>query len=91
MCNKNPLKFQGFKNCLEAAETECKINNSEGNSDVDSLKKDFKKLIKYNKLILKIQQRNRSEKHNVFIEDIIKMPLSSNWFNKNIWIWKVKI
>ena len=91
MCNKNPLKFQGFKNCLEAAETECKINNSEENSDVDSLKKDFKKIIKYNKLILKIQQRNRSEKHNVFTEGIIKMPLSSNSFKKNIWIWKVKI
>ena len=41
MCNKTPLKFQDFKNCLEAAETECKINNSEENSDVDSLKKDF--------------------------------------------------
>ena len=35
--------------------------------DVDSLEKDQKELIKNNKLILKKQQRFRSEKHNAFL------------------------
>ena len=42
--------------------------------DVDS-RKEF---IKNNKLILKTQQRFRSEKHNVFTEEINKIALSSN-------------
>ena len=37
---------------------------------VDSLKKDQKEFIKNNKLILKTQQRFRSEKRNVFTEKI---------------------
>ena len=45
---------------------------------VDSLKKDQKEFIKNNKLILKTQQRFRSEKHNVFTKEINKIALSSN-------------
>ena len=43
--------------------------------DVDS----FKEIIKYNKLILKIRQRFKSERHNIFTEDINKITLSSNY------------
>ena len=51
---KRELKFQDYKNCLEAAQTENKINHLEKNkTDVDSLKE----FIKSNKLILKTQQK----------------------------------
>ena len=45
--------------------------------DVDSLKEDQKELLKNNKLILKTQQRFKSERHNVFTEEINKISLSS--------------
>ena len=45
---------------------------------MDNLKEDHKEFIKSKKLILKIQQRFRSEKHNVFTEEINKIALSSN-------------
>ena len=32
----------------------------------------FKEIIKYNKLMLKTQQRFKSERHNVFTEEINK-------------------
>ena len=35
-------------------------------------------LIKYNKLILKSKQRFTSDKHNVFTEEVKKIPLSAN-------------
>ena len=37
-----------------------------------------KKFIKNNKLILKAKQRFKSERRSVFIEEIIKIALSSN-------------
>ena len=42
-------------------------------SDVDSLDE----FIKNNKLILKTQQRFKSERHNIFTEEINKIALSS--------------
>ena len=70
MWNKN-LQFQDYGNCLEAAQVENKTNHLEKNKiDVDSLKEDLKEFIKNNKLILKTQQWFRSEKHNVFTEEI---------------------
>ena len=47
-------------------------------SDVDTLNGDKKEFIKNNKLILKTNQRFRSEKHNVYTEEINKVVLSSN-------------
>ena len=48
------LKFQDYKNCLEAAQTENKIIHLEKNKiDVDSLEEDKKEFIRNNKLILK--------------------------------------
>ena len=41
--------------------------------NVDSLKEDQKEFIKDNKLILKSQQRLKSQKHNVFTEEINKI------------------
>ena len=42
------------------------------------LKKVIKNLLKNNKLILKAQQRFKSERHNVFTEEIDKIALGSN-------------
>ena len=70
---KRKLKFHNYKNCLEAAKIENKISHLEKNKiDVDSLKE----FIKDNKLILKAQQRVKSEKHNVFTEEINKIALN---------------
>ena len=45
---KRKLKFQDYKNCLEAAQTENKTNYLEKN--VDSLKEDKKKIHKKQKI-----------------------------------------
>ena len=76
---KRKLNFQDYKNCLEVAQIENKISHLKKKTIyVDSLKEDQKELIKKKKLILKTQQRFRSEKHNVFTEEINKIILSSN-------------
>ena len=76
---KTKLKFQDYKNCLEAAQIENKINHLEKTkTDVDSLKEDPKGFIKNNKLILKTQQILESERCIVFTEEINKIALSSN-------------
>ena len=43
--------------------------------DVDRLRENYKEFIKNNKLIIKSQQRFRSEKHDVFTEEINKIRL----------------
>ena len=63
------LKSEDYKNCLEAVQIENKINHLEKNKiDLDSLKNDHKEFIKNSKLILKTQERFRSENHNDFTE-----------------------
>ena len=42
------------------------------------IKDDQKDFVKYKKLILKTQQRFKSERNNVFTEEINKIGLSSN-------------
>ena len=46
--------------------------------NINSLKKSHKKFARNNKSILKKQQRFKSERHNVFTEEINKTALSSN-------------
>ena len=76
---KRNLKFKDSKNALKTGQIENKINHLEKNKiDVDSLKEDQKEFIKNRKLILKTQQRFRSEKHIVFTEEINEIALSSN-------------
>ena len=73
------VKFQDYKSCLEAAQFENKINHLvKKKIDVDSLKGDQKEIIENNKLILKTQQRFKSERHNVFAEETSEIALSSN-------------
>ena len=75
---KGNLKFRDYKKSFKASQIENKINYLEKEKiDVDCLKEDKKVFLK-NKLILKTQQRFKSEKHNVFTEVIKKIALSSN-------------
>ena len=76
---KRKLKFENYKNCLEATKHENNINYLEKNElNIDSIKKGHKEFIKNNKLISKTQQRFKSERHNVSTEEINKIALSSN-------------
>ena len=76
---KRKLKFENYKNCLEATQPDNKINYLEKNEiNVYNLKKDHKKFIKSNKLLIKTQQRFKNEKRNVFTETTNKIALSSN-------------
>ena len=63
----------------KATQLENKINYIEINKiDIDSTKENHQEFIENNKSIIKIQQRFKSERHNVFIEEISKIALSSN-------------
>ena len=56
---KRKLKFQDYKNFLEAVQTENKINRLEKNKvEVNSLKEDKKKIMKNSKLISKTKNKD---------------------------------
>ena len=75
---KRKLKFQDYKNCIKASQIRNIVNHLEKKGiNVDSLKEDKKEFIK-NRVILKTQQRFKSERHTVFTEEINKIALSSN-------------
>ena len=58
VCHKRKLKFENYKNYLEATQLQNKINYLEQNEiDIDSLKKHQKEFIKNNKLMLQTQKR----------------------------------
>ena len=76
---KKNIKFEIFENCLQATQIEDNINNiAKYKIDIDSLKIDQKDFIKNNKLISKIQQSYKSERHNVSTEEMNKIVLCSN-------------
>ena len=76
------LKFENYKNFLEATQHDNKIKYPE--KDEININSSFnykikrKEFIKNNKLKLKAQQRFKSETHNVFTKEINKITLSSN-------------
>ena len=71
---KRELKFQDYKNCLNAAKIDGKIKYLEKKKyNVDKLKEFVK-----NKAMLKKQRRFKSERHNVFTEATHKIALSTN-------------
>ena len=58
---KRKLKFENYKNCLEATQLDNKIKYLEKNKiNTDNLKKDHKKIIRNNKSTLKTPQRFKS-------------------------------
>ena len=77
---KRKLKVENYKNCFEATSLDNKVKYLEKNEiNIDSLKKVHKEFIKDNKLILKTQERFKSERHIVFTEEINKIALSLNY------------
>ena len=69
------LQFRDYEKCLNTSQIVNKKNYLEKKGiDVDSLKE----ITKNKKVILKTQQRFKSERHNVFTEEINKIALSSN-------------
>ena len=77
---KRRLKFENYKNCLEATQLENEISYLEKNKiNIDSIKKNHNQFRRNNKSILKTQQRFKSERHNLFNEEINKIALSSNY------------
>ena len=77
---KRKLKVENYKNCFEATSLDNKVKYLEKNEiNIDSLKKFHKEFIKDNKLILKTQERFKSERHIVFTEEINKIALSLNY------------
>ena len=76
---KRELKFGNYKNCLEPTQLGNKCIVQKKMKLIKAvLKKVIKNLLKNNKLILKAQQRFKSERHNVFTEEIDKIALGSN-------------
>ena len=60
---KRKLKFENYKNCLEATQLENETNYLVRNKiDINRIKE----FIKSNKSVLKIQKRFISKRHNVF-------------------------
>ena len=77
-CIKRNLKFRDYKKYLKVSQIENKINCLEKKKIyVDCLKEDKKEFAK-NKLMLKTQQRFKSERHNIFTEVINKIALTSS-------------
>ena len=71
---KRKLKFENYKNCLEATQLEKKISHLEKNkTDIDSLKKDHKVFISNNNLTLKTHQRFKTERHMFLLKKLIKL------------------
>ena len=77
---KKQLRFENYKNYLEATQLAKKINYLEKNKiDIDSLKKIINNSVfKKQQINIKTQQTFKSERHNVFTEGIDKIVLSSN-------------
>ena len=85
---QSKLTFKDYKHCSEATQLENEINQLE---KINLMKIKYKyniktyiKIIKYSKnkekkqLILKPQQRFRSEKNNEFAEEVNKISLNAN-------------
>ena len=66
---KRKLSLEDYQNSLVATQLENEINNLKNEIHVYSLKKDRKEPIKNNKLI-KMQQRFKNERHDIFTEKI---------------------
>ena len=75
---KRKLKFQNYKSSLEVTQLVNKKIIQKKKIDIGSLKKYHREFINNNKLILKTQQRFKSERHNIFTDKNNKNDLSSN-------------
>ena len=73
---RRKLLFENYKSCLEAIQFENNINHLENNKiNINSLYKNYREFLRNNS---KTQNRFKSEKRNVFTEEIDNIALSSN-------------
>ena len=73
---RRKLLFENYKSCLEAIQFENNINHLENNKiNINSLYKNYREFVRNNS---KTQNRFKSEKRNVFTEEIDNIALSSN-------------
>ena len=71
--HKKTLKYQDYKNYLKVSQILNKVNYLEKKGiNVDFPKEDKKEFIIKNRLILKTQQRLKSEKHNVLLKKLTR-------------------
>ena len=78
-CLSSKLKFQDYKNCLSSSQIGNIIKFFEKKGiDTEYLKETTKTEFIKNWKKLKTQQRFKSERHNVFIEEIQKITFSSD-------------
>ena len=76
---KQKIKFENYKNCLEANQIENKTNDLEKNQiEIDHIKENHREFMKNNKSMLESQQKFKSERHNAISEEINKVALSLN-------------
>ena len=76
---KPEIRFQDYKNCLEANRLENEMNFSEKNNiDLDKLEMNHIEILKDAILIVISQQHFKSEAHNVFSQEVHKTELNSN-------------
>ena len=75
---KRAIKFENYKNYLKTTELGNKIKYQQKNKiNTYSFKNNYEEVIKNNKSKLKTKQRFKSERNNVFTEEINKDALSS--------------
>ena len=71
---KRNRKFKDFKKCLKASQIINKVKYLENEEiNVDTLKENHREFIEKNKSLLTKQLRFKSEKHDVFTEEINKI------------------
>ena len=75
---KRKLKFEYYRKCPKASQI-INIGNylEKKGINIDNLKEDKEEFIQ-NRIKLKTQKRFKSERHNVFTEEIRKIALNSN-------------
>ena len=71
------LKFQDYKNCLKAFQIINTVDYLE--KKVINVLKKIKEFVEKNKLVLKTQQRFKSDRYNDFTEEINKIALGPNY------------
>ena len=75
---KKQLKFEDYKNCLEATKLEKKIAQLQKHKfNIDRLRKNHKKQKAIN-WFWNLRKKFRSKKHNVLLKEVNKISLRAN-------------
>ena len=75
---KQKVKFENYKNCLEPTQLGNKIKQQKKINLTQIVLRTCKQLIRNNKSVLNTQQSFKSERNNVFTEEINQIVFRSN-------------